>query len=541
MRKTTQRFIDEAIVIHGDKYCYDDTVYNGNTSLASIKCYKHGIFNQKPISHLRGSGCQKCAHEAAFLDNNTVISRYISIHGNKYDYSETKYINCDTKIDIICKSHGKFQQWPKDHENGHGCSKCFHVNKYTTSEFIDVAANIHGNRYDYFKFEYLRFDNPSIIICKDHGEFLQSPSGHLQGYNCPKCGRIAAVENTKNTLNEFIDRSNILHNGKYDYSKVNYSGSTCYVDIICSKHGIFNQLSNNHLQGHGCPTCSKENFQSRPEFEIKNFIESYGFTVLQSYRLSNKELDLYIPEKQLAIEYNGLYWHSSNSILDDKKISKKHIDKTELCEKNNISLLHIFEDEWLSTPEIWKSMILNKLGIVTKIYGRKTKCCEITSKISNEFCKLNHMQGSAMAKHHYGLLYEDKLVAVMSLSKSRYGNNDYEIIRYCNLLNHSVIGGFSKLLSNFRSLYSGSIVSYANRRWSNGNLYEKAGFVKERISVPCYYYIKNNKLYHRSSFMKHKLSEKVDIFDPTKTEIDNMYMNKFRRIWDCGSIVYTLA
>ena len=310
---------------------------------------------------------------------------------------------------------------------------------------------------------------------------------------------------------------------------------------MCENHGKFQQIANNHLQGHGCPACAKVNFQSKPEFEIKEFIELLGVEVIHTHYLDGVELDLFIPSKNLAIEFNGLFYHSSGSISTDKAISEKHINKTELCEKHGITLLHIFENEWENKQAIWKSMIRHRLGLSATLYGRKTSCKDITSKLADEFCKINHMQGSAKSKYQYGLYHENILVAVITISGSRYNDNDFEIIRYCNIKDHNVVGGFSKLLKHFRRIHNGSIVSYANRRWSTGNLYAQSNFIKERITGPCYYYLKGNKMQHRSIFMKHKLASLLDIFDPAKTEVVNMYENKYRRIWDCGTIVYTLA
>lgn len=130
----------------------------------------------------------------------------------------------------------------------------------------------------------------------------------------------------------------------------------------------------------------------------------------------------------------------------------------------------------------------------------------------------------------------------MTFGKARYSKADYELIRFCNKLNYSIIGGASKLLAHFRKHNKGSIISYANRRWSNGNLYRKLGFTETHISEPCYYYFKmnENKIYHRSSFMKHKLKDKLPIFDENLSEVDNMYNNEYFRIWDCGNYVFTL-
>lgn len=541
MTDKTHIFIQKAIRIHGDRYDYSAVVYTKNTIQVDIICNVHGKFKQTPMSHLHGGNCMQCYKASRFLSTSDVLSRYRQIHGDRYDYSSTIYENSDTKIDIICKVHGKFSQYPKDHESGRGCNKCYSdSNILTTPEFTDRAHIIHNNKYDYSKFTYVRNNVKSIIICPEHGEFTQTPSGHLSGYGCNACGRKSTINKTTKTLEFFIDLATKVHNKKYTYPLAVYTGTMRRLTITCPIHGNFMQIANHHLQGHGCPACAKVNFQSKPEFEIKEFIESLGVDVLHTYYLDGVELDLFVPSKNLAIEFDGLFYHSSGSVSTDKVISEKHIKKTELCEHHGITLLHIFENEWENKQSIWKSMIRHRLGLSTKIYGRKTTCRDITSKLADEFCKINHMQGAAKSKYQYGLYYENILVAVMSIAGSRYNDNDFEIIRYCNIKDHNVVGGFSKLLKHFRSIHSGSVVSYANRRWSNGNLYAQNGFTKERITGPCYYYLKGDKMQHRSVFMKHKLSNLLDAFDAAKTEVANMYEHKYRRIWDCGTIVYTL-
>lgn len=535
----TEEFIEKSKKIHGDRYDYSIAQYVSNTIGVDLKCDIHGIFSQKPISHLRGSGCQRCAIESKNLTTDIVVARYKIIHKDRYDYSDTFYVNSDTKISIKCREHGIFQQFPKDHEYGHGCPKCSKI-RFTTGDIIEEFRKVHGDRYDYSLFSYSKGYEKSIIICKKHGEFLQTSTGHKDGYGCPECGKeISNKHNTKTTI-QFIEESRKIHKETYDYSKTEYIHSAECIDIVCKKHGIFSQISNNHLQGHGCPNCAKEQFQSGPEFEIKDFIESLGIDVKHTHYVGGYELDLYIPSKNLAIEYNGLFYHSSGCKGDDNVYSKKHLKKTEYCESKNISLLHIFEHEWLYKKDIWKSMIKSRLGLSTKIYGRLTAIKEISSSIANDFYENNHMQGKAKSKYHYGLYYNKILVAAMSVSSSRYNNHDYEIIRFCNLIDHNVIGGFSKLLKYFRKLYSGTIVSYANRRWSVGNMYETCNFVKDHISLPCYYYVKGLQTWHRSSFMKHKLNGLLSDFNSNETEVENMYRHKYRRIWDCGTIVYTL-
>lgn len=270
------------------------------------------------------------------------------------------------------------------------------------------------------------------------------------------------------------------------------------------------------------------------EIELKEFIDSLGFACETSRKIiAPFELDIYIPEKNLAIEFNGIYWHSSGSKEEDIHKRNYHLNKTELCESKGIQLLHIFENEWLDNTkrEIWKSVIKVKLGKATKIHARKCKIKQVSYNDAKKFCELNHLQGHAVFTEAKGLYYEDDLVQLITIGKGRYQNKP-ELLRMCSKLNTVVQGGASRLL---KGVYC---VSYANRRWSQGNVYNAIGMKQIRVTKPCDYYIDKGKLFHRSSFMKHLLDKKLDNYNPELTAVENCYNNKIRRIWDSGNLVF---
>lgn len=253
--------------------------------------------------------------------------------------------------------------------------------------------------------------------------------------------------------------------------------------------------------------------------------------------IAPKELDIYSPVYKIAIEYNGLYWHSSGSKDNDKKMSVYHLVKTRECNKIGVQLFHIFEGDDMA---LWKSMLKSAMGKTRRIYARNTRSVIVKHSEIKDFLNENHMQGSSSCKTAIALFHELELVAVMTFSKARYSDADYEILRFCNKAGVTVVGGASKLLRKFiRITGACKIVSYANLRWSNGGLYESTGFDYMHDSQPCYWYFKHNKkLHHRSTFMKHKLKDKLDTFEPSLSEVENMYNNGYRRIWDCGNKVY---
>ena len=254
--KTTEQFIEEARKVHGDKYDYSKVNYINSGTKVCIICPKHGKFLQTPNSHLNGmQGCAKCAKENVGISKRIGIEQFIErarkVHGDKYDYSKVNYVNGHEKVCIICPEHGEFWQAPSRHLYGQGCPVCADCVKLTTESFIERARKIHGDRYDYSKVDYVNNHEKVCIICKEHGEFWQTPAGHLKGCGCSACAGCVRL-----TTEQFIEKARKIHGDKYDYSKVVYESNHKKVCIICPKHGEFWQIPIEHLRGRGCPVCN---------------------------------------------------------------------------------------------------------------------------------------------------------------------------------------------------------------------------------------------------------------------------------------------
>jgi hypothetical protein len=274
--------------------------------------------------------------------------------------------------------------------------------------------------------------------------------------------------------------------------------------------------------------------KSSGELEVKEYIISLGF---ECYSIKRKfeervfEVDCFIPSKNVAIEYCGEYWHS-----DLHKDKKYHQDKFMWCQKQGILLITIFAHEWKFKRLIIESIIKSKLGMSTKIFGRKTKVVDVSTNAARKFHETNHINGYVNSNINRGLMHNNELVMVLSISKSRFDrSSSHEIIRMSSKLNHSIIGGLSKLLK-----YSpfDTLMTYADLRFGDGNAYEKAGFNKLTPTPPNYWYFKKNtgtKLESRMKFQKHKLSNILPIFDHGFSEYTNMFNNGYLRIYDCGS------
>lgn len=235
------------------------------------------------------------------------INRAKIKHNDFYDYSKTQYMHYKTKVTIVCKIHGEFEQIPGAHLFGKGCLKCRSQNqRLTNEEFIKKAIKVHGNTYDYSKTRYSNFTSKIIIVCQRHGEFRQLPNNHLIGHGCFKC----RVDNRKRTIEDFIKIASLTHNGFYSYGKTVYVNALTKVIITCPLHGDFKQKPNCHInQKHGCPKCGCS--ESKGEKAIREFLESYDILFLQEHRIDNCRnsntlpFDFFIPQSNLLIEYQG--------------------------------------------------------------------------------------------------------------------------------------------------------------------------------------------------------------------------------------------
>lgn len=261
-----------------------------------------------------------------------------------------------------------------------------------------------------------------------------------------------------------------------------------------------------------CTNCNKiDKHQSGKEIMLRNFIEDiYDGIILPNYRIENKELDIYLPSENLAIEFNGIYWHS-----ELYKGNNYHKIKTDICKSNNIQLLHIWEDDWDNKQDIIKSFISNKLGLnKIKIGSRKCIIKEIDDiLIIKKFLNENHIQGYVRSSIKIGLYYNDELVSIMCFLKN---GDSWDLNRFCNKLNTTVQGSASKMLKYFITNYSNEITTFSDNSYSYGDVYEKIGFEKLYEIKPDYHYIKDNIRIHKFNFRKTDTTDLYKIYDSGK-------------------------
>lgn len=196
---TTTEFISRSRQVHGDAYDYSASEYVSAMAKISIICPIHGQFSQLAMDHMKGRGCSLC-NERQQMTTSNFVTRATEIHGGKYDYSSVRYVNTYTKVTIRCSMHGIFHQSPKDHLAGYGCPLCGGTEKVTKEDFIHRAQEVHGDAYDYSRIVLHNMNTNVLIICAEHGEFLQRPADHINGTGCPVCGKLKQTSRTPDYL-----------------------------------------------------------------------------------------------------------------------------------------------------------------------------------------------------------------------------------------------------------------------------------------------------------------------------------------------------
>lgn len=281
------------------------------------------------------------------LHSEEFIEKAISIHGDRYSYSMVDYKNNNTNVKIICKKHGVFEQLPTNHISGKGCKFCANNVLCTLESFILKAKKIHNNKYCYDKVEYKNINTKIAIICKIHGEFNQIPQHHLNGRGCVLCGnKIKNKERTK-TIEWFKKEANKIHKNKYDYSNSVYISNKALLLITCIKHGEFKQRPDHHLSGVGCPKCkiSKGESEVGSWLEKNNIIFETQKKFKDCVFESELKFDFYLPDKNLCIEYNGKQHFEPVGYFGGIEAFKKQIKrdqiKVQYCKDNKINFLTI--------------------------------------------------------------------------------------------------------------------------------------------------------------------------------------------------------
>ena len=539
-------FINKANKTHSHKYDYSKVDYFNSNTKVCIICPEHGEFWQTPSAHIRGNKCPKCANMSRGrkkrLTKEEFTERARRVHGYKYDYYKVRYVNMMTPVTIVCPEHGDFEQTPNAHLNGQGCPKCKGRN-LSQHELIEKFISVHGDRYNYSKVEFTKMHDKVCIICPEHGEFWQSPSKHLLGQGCKQCG-YDSNKGGRVSMWDFIERAKVVHGNKYDYSEVYFNTVHDKIKINCPKHGFFYQNAYDHLNGHGCPRCGI--IVSKSEEEIYNMLSNKlgeGLVEQRNRKVlgDGKEIDIYIPSIGIGAEYNGLKWHCESNL----KGVNYHLNKTELCDKSGVQLIHIFEDEYETHKEVVNRMLCDMSGIDLHLPTVNAYECNIKAvrqEIGRQFIERNSIFGNSKSTVYIGAFYEFVLVGVMSFLRLD-GHGNWIVTSYATDPKFNCKDVLLMIFNHFRGTYDPqSIQAYSDRRWfgKDDDIFKQFEFKLNGVTKPDYTYVSLNNPKTRvkkSVFRSSSFREKHNIPDGL-SELKSARMLGYSRIWDCGKYVY---
>lgn len=479
---STEEFVRKAIALHGDKYLYGNVAYTSSSSKVNITCRKHGDFPQTPNSHLNGSGCPKCKNEKLSA---------LKIKSN--------------------------------------------------SDFIAEAKIAHGDRYGYEKTLYTGDQKPVVITCKVHGDFEQDPRSHALGFGCSKCGHLITAEKTKCGTEEFVRLAVETHGDTYDYTDTVCNGIMQPLSISCRTHGPYRQLAKLHITGSGCPKCAAARQSSAGEKELAEYIRELGFTAEGNVRGlladQRKEIDILVTAKGLAIEFNGNYYHSEAG----GKGRSYHKDKLEDMQAAVGSALMIRDDLFREKPDLIKSVLAARLGVAMPVVAaRKCDVLVLESEAVRDFLDNNHVQGKKTSAFlHLGLAYAGELVSVAAFSKNKAGET--ELSRFCSIRWHRVTGALGRLMSAWDNEVGGPVVTFCDKQLFTGKAYEAAGFARTAEVPPSYHYTNGKQVLNKELFRRNKAEKLVGSFSDSDTERQYAERAGWYRLWDCGKIRFDRA
>lgn len=560
--------LDKAIITEIEKR-YNITLLKDesediNSDLVSYKCNICGAEYKKNLSELRRTRqiipCVSCAKHEYFehrLKNkykfNTLTINKLKFITNNTDFIEVTCSRCgttfNTTYDLLLRGRG--DEAPCKYCLDKRLSKKYDetIKAYTVDEIIGMLNSIGG---DYeFKSDvnrrYTSGDEINLKCKKCDYEFKTTIQELLLSVQkgirkCPRCNKKERVSDLD--VVKYIEANRPI-------KVLEFKTKHEHIKCQCLKCGKITDRYYQNIFTSDCKYCSG-NGSSNPETEILEYLTSLDANMKiishdRSVLRGVYELDFYVPEKKFAIEYDGLYYHSS-----DKKDSKYHLSKTKACADKGIRLIHIFEDEWLFKKEIVKTKLKHILGYDTddRIYARQCKVSIVkNTQEARSILAENHIQGFSNSLIRYGLYFKDELVAIMTFGNYRKNmgrtavENEYELLRYATTKN--VVGGFSKLLKHFiKDVNPNKIITYADLRWTaypglGSNVYETNGFKMVHMSAPNYFYCKDQHRYSRYMFRKSELKNLFpDIFDENLSEFQIMNKTNYTRIFDCGNILF---
>jgi len=549
-----------------DNYAKDENEEICNICGNTLKFINAEVGYSKDCTHERFK-CKICGKELETYDKYVqhIVQRHRITQKEYYD----KYINTDAKKTCdTCGLELKFINLSEGyntnctHQN-FKCTICGRDHLKTSKALLmhlirDHSSVSHQEYYD----SYLKKENEGLCkICNEHTKFENFTSGY-RDCCCADCTREyhtgyrnnfqtpESIEKIKKTniktrnknLRIFEKENDLILISKLNLKYFNRIVEYKNLEVIYyhqNKYVKKSEISLKELKQLD-KKFQKEakTYNSKYEAEIHEWLKDIykGKILVNKFGIikddtSNLQLDFYIPDKNLAIEFNGDYWHSVNTGRDPNY----HLNKTLLCQEKDIRLIHIFEYEWLLKKDIIKSIISSALRIYeNRVYARNCEIREVESREARQFLDENHLQGSVSSKYRIGLYFKNQLVQLLCFGNSRFKKNETELLRMCTKLNYQVVGGFSKLLKHSKI---NNFVSYVDLSKFSANSYLENDFEIIGQSQPNYKYLKGEKVVNRFNAQKHKLQKLLgDDFDKSKTESQNMIDTGWWKVYDCGNL-----
>lgn len=480
------------------------------------------------------------------------IQKATTIHAGRFLYDQwTELGQYHDKIPITCVHHGVFWSTLANHiTNASGCPTCKNIarsrgfNSTPSDIWLQRCVEVHGTTYLYeFPPDWSNADTDKVIItCQVHGQFLQTLADHVRKKaGCPKC----AISLRSATCTERYGTST------YSQSQISAETLGLLQDAewlhdqhvvqeksfiqIASDLGISDGTVGRHMHAAGITAVRYP--KSSGELEVFTFIKELGLEAIGSDRslIGPLELDIYVPSSFVAIEYCGLYWHSSKH-----KTSQYHATKFQKAAAVGVQLITLFEDEWRNRPEAVKLALKSKLGMDKSkaIYARNLHIDLVSPTTCKAFFDQFHVQGYGPMSTAVGLWNGSTLIACLGLKKINQ-SGAYLISRFAT--SAKCPGGFSKLLAWVKNNLDWSMLeTFADNRWSTGALYETTGFTLVSTVPPDYYWTDGTVRHHKFGFRHKHLATKLKTYDPELTEVQNCKANRLYQIFDCGKKKYVL-
>jgi hypothetical protein len=482
--------------------------------------------------------------------------KFVHEYEGPYDFSGSVYAGMNQKVRFTCPAHGEVTSDAKNLISGKRCNACAIAaraggRRMTQKQMLGRFVEVHGETYNYDHAVYAGQTKPVTIRCSRHGDFLQKPEFHWGGSGCPTCfheDRRGASQ--RDTLESFTEKLEGVFPGGFTVCG-GYEGSQALIGLTCTVHSeVVHTKPNYILNGHNpCPKCN--HMKSAPEEEVAAYLSIFTTVERRSRTLIGpKEVDIYLPEHKIAVEFCGMYWHSHGDKVDETKNKARHATKHRLCAAKGVRLITIYETEWTERPAAIKRLLRNAIGKTRgRLMARKCEVRKPTAQEARSFYEKYHPQGGAGSGEHWGLYWKGALVACMRFT---FGGNDrgaaaagrvWTLSRYATRV--SVSGAASKLFTVFlKEKTPGEVKSFSDNRLFSGGMYSQLGFTLEADLPPDYQVWSTTlglrpKAHYQRRLLATRLREHgvVESFDPakdTRTEATMTYLMGGRRIFDCG-------